>query len=132
MTEVARDGAEPSDVAMLTARIVERDGVVVVDIAGELDMATVRTLDPALDDAIGRGRPVVVDMTGLTFFSSTGLSVLARLDEYRRQTPLDLRLVAGQRVVILPLRLSGLQDLFPIHHTLDDALATIRQISRSG
>lgn len=125
-------GDDASGVGTLTVDIAERDGVVIVNIAGELDMATVRTVDPLLDDAVSRGRPVVVDMTGLTFFSSTGLTVLARLDEHRRLAPLDLRLVADQHVVILPLRLTGLEHLFPLHRTLDDALDTIHHGGRSG
>jgi len=132
MTEFAHGDDDAGGVGTLTADITERDGVVIVNIAGELDMATVRTVDPLLDDAVGRGRPVVVDMTGLTFFSSTGLTVLARLDEHRRLAALDLRLVADQRAVILPLQLTGLEHLFPVHATMDDALASIHDGGRSG
>jgi anti-sigma B factor antagonist len=65
----------------------------------------------------------VVDMTGLRFFSSAGLTLLVRLDEARQDPPLDVRLVGDQRVVILPLELTGLRDLFPIHTSLAEALA---------
>ena len=131
MTEVAHNDADASGMDTMTAHIVERDGAVIVSIVGELDMATVRTAKPVIDDAVTRGKPVVMDLTGLTFFSSAGLTVLAQLDEHRRQAPLDLRLVADQRVVVRPLRLTGLQDLFPIYATLDDALTAIRQIDSS-
>lgn len=131
MTEVAHKSTNPSGMDILTVHISERDGVVVVSIAGELDMATVRKVDPVLDDAITRGKSVVIDMSGLTFFASTGLTVLARLDEHRRQVPLDVCLVADQRAVILPLRMTGLYDLFPLYPTMPDALnATVDDVCR--
>lgn len=47
-------------------------------VAGELDIATV----PVLDDAIGRsnvdGRPLVLDLAGLTFLDSTGIRCIIR------------------------------------------------------
>lgn len=128
MTEVVHGG----DMAILTVHVVERDGVLVVSVGGELDMATVQQAIPVLDDAVTRGRPIVIDLTGLTFFASTGLAMLARLDEQRRNEPVDVRLVAAQRAVVLPLRLTGLHNLFPLYTTLDDALTAIRQVGRPG
>ena len=121
---VAHDD-EPHGVDVLTTDIGERGGVVVVSIAGELDIATVGRVAPLLDDAVGRGKPVVLDMSGLTFFSSAGLTLLARMDDQRQRTLLDVRLVTDQRTVLLPLRLTGLRDLFPVHPTLADALAAV-------
>lgn len=132
MTKVAPDDADSSGMDILTARIVERDGAVVVSMIGELDMASVRTAEPVVADAISRAKPVVIDLTGLRFFSSAGITVLARLDNRRREEPLDVRLVADQGVVAIPLRLTGLRELFPIHPTLDDALSAVRQIGGSG
>jgi len=132
MTDVMRNRSDPSGMDILTAHIGEQDGVVVVSIAGELDMLTVQKVTPLLDDAITRGKPVIVDMSALSFFSSSGLSLLARLDEQRRQERADVRLVADQRVVVRPLHLTGLHDLFPLHPRLDDALVAIGQIGRSG
>jgi anti-anti-sigma factor len=103
--------------------VVERDGVVVVSFAGELDIVTVPRAALVAKEAVARGRAVILDMTGLTFFSSAGLTLLVQLNEQRRDSPVDIRLVADQRVVILPLELVGLRDLFPIHTSLDEALA---------
>jgi len=125
MTTVGHDD-DPSSTTLLTADIGEQDGIVVVSLVGELDMASVRAAEPVVADAVSRGKPIVIDLTRLSFFSSAGLTVLARLDDHRRQEPLDVRIVADQRVVVLPLRLTGLHDMFPIHPTLADALAAIR------
>lgn len=114
------------DPTAFTAGAVERDGVMVVTLVGELDMATESRAAEALADAIARGLPIVLDMTGLLFFSSAGLTLLARLDQDRRESSLDVRLAGDQRVVVLPLELTGMRDLFPIHASLDEALAAAR------
>ncbi len=40
---------------------------------GELDMATVPIMDLAIVDAVGRGGPISMDLTDITFLDSTGL-----------------------------------------------------------
>lgn len=104
----------------LTVRTLERDDVVIVSVAGELDMATVDKVATALRDATARRRPVVLDMTGLRFFSSAGLALLVRLHE---SASVDVHLAADQRVVRRPLELTGLLDLFPIHASVAEAVA---------
>jgi anti-anti-sigma factor len=126
VTEDMMDNTDLAGPAPFAARADEWDGTVVVSLVGELDMATVSSAALVLRDAVARGKPIVVDMTGLRFFSSAGLTLLAQLNEARRNPPLDVRLVGDQRVVIRPLELTGLRDLFPIHRSLDDALAAIR------
>jgi anti-sigma B factor antagonist len=125
MAEQTEPATEPDGTPNLTARTDERDGAMVVTVRGELDMATAPIVAVAVKDALARGLPVVLDLSGLRFFSSAGLTLLAQLDTERRQRSVDVRLVGDQRVVILPLELTGLRDLFPIHTSLADALAAI-------
>jgi anti-anti-sigma factor len=106
--------------APLTVRTWERDGVVIVSVTGELDMSTVSQVAVASQDAVTRGVPVVLDMTGLRFFSSAGLRLLVRLHE---TASVDVRLAGDQRVVLRPLELTGLLDLFPVHASVADAVA---------
>lgn len=53
--------------------------VLVLRVAGEVDLTSVAVLDAALDDVLDR-RPdhLVVDLTGLVFCSSRGLAAVAR------------------------------------------------------
>lgn len=120
MGEQRRNGSE-SQPGTFEALAAERDGTVVVSLTGELDMLTVSRAASVLDDAATRDLPMVVDLTGLTFFSSAGLTLLVRLSEQEPRR--DVRLVADHRVVLLPLELAGLRDLFPVHSSLHDALA---------
>ena len=66
--------------------------VVVVVVEGEHDIYTAPTLRERLDEAIGRGGGIVVDLTGATFVDS---SVLGALLDARRRA-----LEAGQGFVV--------------------------------
>ena len=45
---------------------------------GELDAATLGQLEERISQVMRRGRPVVIDMTELTFIDSSGIAVLVR------------------------------------------------------
>jgi anti-anti-sigma factor len=45
---------------------------------GELDMATVPIMDLAIVDAVARGGPISMDLTGITFLDSTGLGAILK------------------------------------------------------
>ena len=63
----------------LTVQTEQRGDVVVVSIAGELDMATAPQLLDQITDLIDRGRcSIVFDLANLSFCDSTGLSVFVR------------------------------------------------------
>lgn len=111
---------------LLSVDSTDRDGVAIVTLAGELDMTTADTAAVALKEATSRAQSVVVDMTGLRFFSSAGLNLLLQLHEDVQHKQIDVRLAGDQRAVARPLQLTGLGGLFPIHSTLEDALASCR------
>jgi anti-anti-sigma factor len=58
------------------------DGVAVVSVEGEVDLVTSEQLRGALLDALEESGRVTVDLTGLTFIDSSGLSAL--VDAHRR------------------------------------------------
>ncbi|NJC70041.1 STAS domain-containing protein [Planosporangium thailandense] len=57
------------------------EGELVVRIGGELDLDSVPGVDPAVDGLIARhnGRHVTVDLGELSFFDSSGVTVLIRI-----------------------------------------------------
>jgi anti-sigma B factor antagonist len=62
---------------------------------GELDMSTVPQLEAALEDAAMPGRRVIVDLRGLEFMDSTGLTLLTRWSLAAERDGFSLALVAG-------------------------------------
>lgn len=108
---------------LLSVSTSDRNGVTVVSLAGELDMTTVDRAAVALQDATAHGKAIVLDMTGLRFFSSAGLNLLLQLHEDVQEKHITVQLAGDQRAVARPLELTGLGGLFPMHDTLDAAVA---------
>ena len=70
------------------AGVEERDGAVVVRLAGELDLYNAHAVRDQLLAAAERGpERLVVDLSGLTFIDSTGLGVLI---EARKAVPVRM------------------------------------------
>jgi anti-sigma B factor antagonist len=102
-------------VAGLTVSVAQpADGVPVVVVAGDLDMATAGDMSQQLAEVVGAGTDVVVDLSGLEFIDSTGLNALiaARRASEGRGGTLTLRRPA--RCVRRVLGITGLDQVFAI------------------
>ena len=82
--------------------------------AGELDMATVARLDRQLSELLAAGvRRVVLDLRGLTFMDSTGLSVLLRWAGAAARDGFDFGLVRTDGPVNRLFELAGVEGHLP-------------------
>jgi anti-sigma B factor antagonist len=106
-------------------RLAERhDGnAFVLSADGIVDMAAA----PALTDhirAILRQRPavLVIDLTGVNFLATAGMSVL--MEAHRKCAELDIsfRVVAQGPVTVNSMRLLGIDDLLAVYPTVSTAL----------
>ncbi|WP_328492383.1 STAS domain-containing protein [Streptomyces sp. NBC_00414] len=89
-------------------------GFTVVEVLGEIDMATAGALSEHLDTLTADGTPqVVVDLRGVDFFDCSGLRVLCRAERRARELGGALRLVSDQSRIHRLLRACGLLDRFP-------------------
>jgi anti-sigma B factor antagonist len=75
--------------------VTRSDGEVRVSPVGELDMSTVPELETSLAEAAQHGRVVIVDLRGLEFMDSTGLTLLTRWSLAAERDGFNLALVAG-------------------------------------
>ncbi|MEV1171023.1 STAS domain-containing protein [Nonomuraea sp. NPDC049784] len=109
------------DILRMTRR--QHGDLVVVSLAGEVDVDNVSQVRECLDEAASAPRPrLVVDLTGLTFIDTTGLGVLVRLLATLRERNGTMALVAPDGQVLRRLRRTNLAPLFPIYDTLSQAL----------
>lgn len=103
------------------------DGVLVVDVSGEVDLATV---NPIASELIGlvarRPRAVVVDLQAITFLGSIGVTLLLDAQEYAEQLRVPLATTASNRAVLRPLRLVGADRVLRPHATLPSAVSAVR------
>jgi anti-sigma B factor antagonist len=97
-----------------------------VAIAGELDIATVPRLRDALaSEAVVRAHVVVVDLTGVTFMDSTGLSVLVTFQadaDARRQ---GLAIACPEGAARLLLDVTGVAERMPLYPSRELAEAAL-------
>jgi anti-sigma B factor antagonist len=93
--------------------------VLVVHVAGELDMLTGPPLQDHLDELLAtRPDRMVVDLSGVSFMGSTGLSVLICTQQNAIATGTKFQLSGtGGRAVAVPLKVTGLAHLFEILST---------------
>ncbi len=92
----------------------------VLAVDGEVDLLTAQQFGTALDQAAGERPDVfVVDLTGLTFLGSLGLSHLVQASA--ATSPGVMRVVAtgGPRRAI---EITGLDTVFDVADTVDEAL----------
>ena len=100
------------------------DELTVITVAGEVDMYTAAELRAVLVDADADGRyRLVLDLAQVRFCDSTGLGVLVAGLRRARTGGGSLRLVAPTDNVLKVLRITGLDRLFPIHDSIDQARA---------
>ncbi|GAB1514004.1 STAS domain-containing protein [Actinophytocola sp. KF-1] len=122
---------QPDPNARRRLRISQRtvDGTVVVEVVGEVDLATAPELQAAIVTALraaGDGG-CVADLTDVTFLGSPGLTALlngTQEAEHRRE-PLKI-VVDANRPVIRPIEITGLDQVLRLYHTLNEALRSDR------
>jgi len=98
------------------------EGVTVVTVRGEVDVATAPTLKDQLASCGERGdRYLVVDLRGVPFLDSTGLGVLVGAAKRQRDNGGDLCLVATEPRVVKVFEITGLLEMLPIHGDIEAA-----------
>jgi len=103
--------------------VVERNGAVVVQLAGELDLYNAHTVREELLAAAERSPArLVVDLSQVTFIDSTGLGVLIEA-RTRLENRRAFLLAAPGLETRRALEISGLDRHFAVHDSLEQALA---------
>ena len=101
-----------------------RGGVTVVHVGGEIDVYTAPMLREHLDEHIAQGRRhLVVDLEEVPFMDSTGLGVLVGRLKLVRVNKGTLSLVCSSERILKVFSITGLDKVFQIFASLDDALA---------
>jgi anti-sigma B factor antagonist len=96
----------------------------VIALAGEVDLYTAPEFKQQLLDVIAKGaKDVVVDFTRTTFIDSTTLGVLVGGVKRLRVQDGRLSLVCSDRNITKIFEITGLDRVFTIHSTRDEALA---------
>jgi anti-sigma B factor antagonist len=96
----------------------------VVDVEGEVDMFTAPKLREALVGLVDGGNyRIIVNLERVSFMDSTGLGTLVGGLKRVKEHDGSLALVCSSRPVMRVLTVTGLNNVFPIHSSLDAAIA---------
>jgi anti-sigma B factor antagonist len=115
----------PADAAPPALAAVDTMGPVsVVHVSGEVDMTSRDAVERVLTRAVdGRPEAVVVDLSEVTFFGSSGLQMLAEARAHAAANQVPLRLVAASRRVLRPLEITGMTTAFRVYPSVAEAVA---------
>ena len=99
----------------------------VISLAGEVDLYTAPEFKQQLLEVIGQGgKQVVVDFTNTTFIDSTTLGVLVGGVKRLRTNDGQLALVCSDRNITKIFEITGLDRVFTIYPTRDEAVANVK------
>ena len=102
------------------------DNVYVISLAGEVDLYTAPEFKQQLLDVIGNGaKNVIVDFTDTSFIDSTTLGVLVGGVKRLRPNDGQLSLVCSDRNITKIFEITGLDRVFTIYPTRDEALSKV-------
>jgi anti-anti-sigma factor len=104
--------------------LVEPHGqAVVLNVAGEIDLATAPQLGDSINAAMEqRPETLVVDLSEVDFLASAGMAVLIGCHQ-QAQGNLRFRIVATGSATFRPMELTGMTEEISIFHTREEALA---------
>ncbi|WP_460515035.1 STAS domain-containing protein [Flindersiella endophytica] len=96
----------------------------VVEVGGEIDVYTAPRLREKMVELVNAGHyNLVVDMEAVDFLDSTGLGVLVGGLKRVRSHDGSLQIVCTQERLLKIFRITGLTKVFPIHDSVQDAVA---------
>ena len=97
-----------------------------ISLAGEVDLYTAPEFKQQLLEVIGQGgKDVIVDFTNTTFIDSTTLGVLVGGVKRLRSNDGQLSLVCSDRNITKIFEITGLDRVFPIHSSREEALDAV-------
>jgi anti-sigma B factor antagonist len=100
----------------------EAGGWTVIDAKGEVDLYTAPRLKERVAELASGSRPrIAVNLEGVEFMDSTAIGVLISGLKRCREAGGDLALVAPRDPVRKVLSITGLDRVFPIHDSVEQA-----------
>lgn len=100
-----------------------RPGRLVIAVSGEVDLATKPVFDAGLAAALDpEVELTVLDLSGVSFLSSSGLQVLTDFQDRADATGCEVRVVCAGRPVRRPIEVVGLDRRLRLYSSVEDAL----------
>jgi anti-sigma B factor antagonist len=99
----------------------------VVAVSGEVDVYSAPALKESLTGLLKSGAAsVIVDLTDVAFLDSTGLGALVEARAATSEAGGSLPLVCNQERILKLFTITGLDGVFAIHRSVDEAVQSLR------
>jgi anti-sigma B factor antagonist len=103
----------------------EVDSHAVIEVRGEVDVHSAPQLRDRLIEVLDAGNSsVVVDLSWLQFIDSTGLGALVAALNHANSVGAKFRLVCKAERLLKVFRITGLDEVFQIQPTIEQAIET--------
>jgi anti-sigma B factor antagonist len=103
------------------------DGVMVLEVIGEVDLYTAPQLEEGLRNAASGTRPLLaVNLTGVAYLDSTALGVLTEVHKHVQSSRGAMVVIATQPTIEKIFRITGLGAVLPVVATEREAIAQLR------
>jgi anti-anti-sigma factor len=109
-------------------RLDDRDGVLVAQLVGEIDLSNVDDVRALLIARVAQDTgALVLDLTDTTYLDSTGVRLLFELTQRLHARRRQLRIVVTDEALVRRvILLTKLDDQVPIDQSVDEAVAALR------
>ena len=97
----------------------------VIVLSGEVDLQHSPKLRKDLLQTLDEGRPVVVDLSSVSYIDSSGIASLVEGLQHARGRKLGFGLAGIADTVMQVFKLTRLDSVFPIYATVDAAMEAI-------
>ncbi|WP_216216707.1 anti-sigma factor antagonist [Amycolatopsis aidingensis] len=98
------------------------DAISVVRVDGEIDLGNAEVLEGPIEEALSaRPEGLIVDLTEVRFFGSSGLSRLVDAAERSEATGALMSVVSTRREVLRPIRATGLSGYLRVRSSVSEA-----------
>lgn len=102
--------------------IEDREGISVLRVSGEIDLATHEELTGRIRTAAADSKPVVIDLSGCGFIDSSGIRALL-LGEREAKT---IAVAGANDQVKRVFEMTGVTQALELHDTVEQALDSLR------
>ncbi|WP_404380199.1 STAS domain-containing protein [Caenispirillum salinarum] len=109
----------------MTVHIAARGPATVAALSGDVDLERSPAVRRALLDALRDRRPVIVDLSQVTYIDSSGIASLVEAYQTARKQDSTLVLAAVAPAALRVMQLARLDRVFTIRDSVDDALAAL-------
>lgn len=105
--------------------IEEQGAATVVAFEGDVDLESSPVARKVLLDCVGNKKPLLVDLSGVSYIDSSGVASLVESLQSARKTGLPFALVAVSEGALRVLQLARLDKVFTIYGTLQEGLDAV-------